>query len=87
MWLVQIFLLWWKVASFVFLIQGVIEELKAYKKLDHSIVLFRPEENGLRMRMGAERMCMPAPTVEQFVEAVKLTVLANRRWVNFQHAW
>ncbi|XP_062020610.1 branched-chain-amino-acid aminotransferase 5, chloroplastic-like [Rosa rugosa] len=61
--------------------QGVIEELKAYKKLDNSIVLFRPEENGLRMRMGAERMCMPAPTVEQFVEAVKLTVLANRRWV------
>ncbi|KAL6215356.1 hypothetical protein ACLB2K_014787 [Fragaria x ananassa] len=61
--------------------QGVIEELKAYKKLDNSIVLFRPEENGLRMRMGAERMCMPAPTVEQFMEAVKLTVLANRRWV------
>ncbi|KAL6207985.1 hypothetical protein ACLB2K_018937 [Fragaria x ananassa] len=26
-------------------------------------------------------MCMPAPTVEQFMEAVKLTVLANRRWV------
>lgn len=26
-------------------------------------------------------MCMPAPTIEQFVEAVKVTVLANRRWV------
>ena len=34
------------------------------------------------MRLGAERMCMPAPTVEQFVEAVKETVLANKRWVN-----
>ena len=33
------------------------------------------------MRLGAERMCMPAPTVEQFVEAVKETVLANKRWV------
>ncbi|PKI44839.1 hypothetical protein CRG98_034787 [Punica granatum] len=33
------------------------------------------------MRMGAERMCMPAPTVEQFVEAVKATVLANKRWI------
>ncbi|KAF5739826.1 hypothetical protein HS088_TW12G01037 [Tripterygium wilfordii] len=33
------------------------------------------------MRLGAERICMPAPTVEQFVEAVKATVLANRRWV------
>lgn len=31
--------------------------------------------------MGAERMCMQSPTVDQFVEAVKTTVLANKRWV------
>lgn len=43
--------------------------------------LFRPEENARRMQVGAERMCMPAPSVEQFVHAVKQTVLANRRWV------
>ncbi|KAL6296077.1 hypothetical protein ACE6H2_004219 [Prunus campanulata] len=61
--------------------QGIIEELKAYKKPDNSILLFRPEEHGLRMRVGAERLLMPAPTVEQFVEAVKVTVLENRRWV------
>ena len=28
-------------------------------------------------------MCMPSPTVEQFVEAVKATVLANKRWVKY----
>ncbi|XP_010271199.1 PREDICTED: branched-chain-amino-acid aminotransferase 3, chloroplastic-like [Nelumbo nucifera] len=61
--------------------QGLFEGLKAYRKQDGSILLFRPEENALRMRTGAERMCMPAPTVEQFVEAVKMTVLANKRWV------
>lgn len=61
--------------------QGLFEGLKAYRKQDGSILLFRPEENALRMRMGAERMCMPSPTVEQFVEAVKLTVLENKRWV------
>ncbi|KAL5780022.1 hypothetical protein ACOSQ2_010759 [Xanthoceras sorbifolium] len=61
--------------------QAVIEDLKAYKKLDDSILLFRPEENGLRLTIGADRLCMPAPTVEQFVEAVKVTVLANRRWI------
>ncbi|KAG9440041.1 hypothetical protein H6P81_020206 [Aristolochia fimbriata] len=61
--------------------QGLFEGLKAYRKDDGSILLFRPEENALRMRMGAERMCMPAPSVEQFVEAVKRTVLANKRWV------
>ncbi|RVX23956.1 Branched-chain amino acid aminotransferase 2, chloroplastic [Vitis vinifera] len=62
--------------------QGLFEGLKAYKKEDGKILLFRPEENAQRMRMGAERMCMPSPTVEQFVEAVKVTVLANERWVS-----
>jgi branched-chain amino acid aminotransferase len=57
------------------------EGLKAYRKPDGSILLFRPEENALRMQTGAERMCMPAPSVEQFVDAVKQTVLANKRWV------
>lgn len=61
--------------------QGLFEGLKAYRKEDGSIILFRPEENALRMRMGAERMCMAAPTVEQFVDAVKCTVMANKRWV------
>lgn len=64
-----------------FVFQGLFEGLKAYKKEDGSILLFRPHENALRMRMGAERMCMPSPAVEQFVDAVKLTVLENKRWV------
>ncbi|GJN30020.1 hypothetical protein PR202_gb18294 [Eleusine coracana subsp. coracana] len=61
--------------------QGLFEGLKAYRKTDGSILLFRPEENATRMISGAERMCMPAPTVEQFVDAVKQTVLANKKWV------
>jgi len=61
--------------------QGVFEGLKAYRKEDGPILLFRPEENALRMQMGAERMCMPSLSIEQFVDAIKETVLANRRWV------
>uniref|UniRef100_A0A7C9D749 Branched-chain-amino-acid aminotransferase n=1 Tax=Opuntia streptacantha TaxID=393608 RepID=A0A7C9D749_OPUST len=61
--------------------QGLFEGLKAYRTQEGNIVLFRPDENALRMRTGAERMCMPAPTVEQFLEAVKQTVLANERWI------
>ncbi|XP_043719920.1 branched-chain amino acid aminotransferase 2, chloroplastic-like isoform X3 [Telopea speciosissima] len=61
--------------------QGLFEGLKAYRKQDGSILLFRPEENALRMWMGADRMCMESPSIEQFVEAIKLTVLANKRWV------
>ncbi|KAH7672869.1 Aminotransferase class IV protein [Dioscorea alata] len=35
----------------------------------------------MRMKMGADRMFMPSPSVDQFIHAVKLTVLANKRWV------
>ncbi|KAK8987450.1 hypothetical protein V6N11_027201 [Hibiscus sabdariffa] len=61
--------------------QGLFEGLKAYRKADERILLFRPEENALRMKMGADRMCMTSPTVEQFVDSVRKTVLANKRWV------
>lgn len=61
--------------------QGIFEGLKAYRTEDGRILLFRPEENALRMKMGADRLCMPSPSVEQFVDAVKQTVLANKRWV------
>ncbi|XP_042464469.1 branched-chain amino acid aminotransferase 2, chloroplastic-like isoform X2 [Zingiber officinale] len=62
--------------------QGLFEGLKAYRNTEgDGILLFRPEENALRMQVGAERMCMPSPSVEQFIHAVKQTVLANKRWV------
>ncbi|KAK7368894.1 hypothetical protein VNO80_10927 [Phaseolus coccineus] len=61
--------------------QGIFEGLKAQRTEDGRILLFRPDENGLRMKSGADRMCMPSPSVEQFVNAVKQTVLANKRWV------
>lgn len=61
--------------------QGLFEGLKAYRKQDGNILLFRPEENAMRLMNGAERMCMPSPTVDQFLEAVKATVLANERWI------
>ncbi|KAL6512901.1 Branched-chain-amino-acid aminotransferase, mitochondrial [Orobanche hederae] len=61
--------------------QGLFEGLKAYRRHNGNILLFRPEENAIRLSMGAERMCMPSPTVEQFMEAVRLTVLANERWI------
>lgn len=61
--------------------QGVFEGLKANRTEDGRILLFRPEENGRRMKTGADRMCMPSPSAEQFVNAVKQTVLANKRWV------
>ncbi|KAI4389504.1 hypothetical protein MLD38_001724 [Melastoma candidum] len=61
--------------------QGLFEGLKAHRKENGSLLLFRPEQNAIRMRYGAERMCMPSPTVDQFIDAVKQTALANKRWV------
>ncbi|KAK9183840.1 hypothetical protein WN943_024185 [Citrus x changshan-huyou] len=61
--------------------QGLFEGLKAHRTANGRILLFRPEENAMRMKVGAKRMCMQAPTVEQFVNAVKQTVHSNKRWV------
>ncbi|KAL8172078.1 hypothetical protein V2J09_023882 [Rumex salicifolius] len=61
--------------------QGIFEGMKAYRTKDGRIVLFRPQKNAMRMKIGAERMCMPCPSLEQFVDAVKQTALANKRWI------
>ncbi|KAI5082787.1 hypothetical protein GOP47_0002530 [Adiantum capillus-veneris] len=61
--------------------QGIFEGLKAYKTEDDRVLLFRPEENAMRMIVGADRLCMPTLPVNLFVQAVKQTVLANKRWI------
>ncbi|KAF4391771.1 hypothetical protein F8388_017366 [Cannabis sativa] len=61
--------------------RGLFEGLKAYRREDGGIQLFRAEQNALRMKLGAERLCMPSPSIHQFLHALKLTVLANNRWV------
>ncbi|KAI4321077.1 hypothetical protein MLD38_034498 [Melastoma candidum] len=61
--------------------QGLFEGLKAHRTENGSLLLFQPEQNAIRMRYGAERMCMPSPTVDQFLNAVKQTALANKRGV------
>ncbi|OMO92162.1 Aminotransferase, class IV [Corchorus olitorius] len=60
---------------------GLIEGLKAYRTEDGRVLLFRPHENAKRMQVGAQRLCLPFPSVEQFVDAVKQTALANKHWV------
>ncbi|KAG6400380.1 hypothetical protein SASPL_137208 [Salvia splendens] len=61
--------------------QGIFEGTKAYRSENGGLFLFRPQENAIRMQIGAERMCMQSPSVHQFIHAVKQTALANRRWV------
>ncbi|RVW56334.1 Branched-chain-amino-acid aminotransferase 2, chloroplastic [Vitis vinifera] len=61
--------------------QGLFEGTKAYRRENGRLCLFRPDQNAIRMQVGAERMCMPSPSIHHFVEAVKQTALANKRWI------
>ncbi|KAH0921163.1 hypothetical protein HID58_021181, partial [Brassica napus] len=61
--------------------QAIYEGTKVYRKENGKLLLFRPDHNAVRMQLGAERMLMPSPSVDQFVDAVKQTAFANKRWV------
>lgn len=61
--------------------QALFEGMKAFRQNNGRIVLFRPEFNAHRMIDGANRLCMLAPPVDYFVEAVKKIVKVDSSWV------
>ena len=62
-------------------LQGAFEGQKAYRTADGRILLFRPDENAQRLQRSADRMCMLAPSQEEFIAGVEACVKANLRWV------
>lgn len=65
--------------------QEIFEGLKAYRREDGSVWLFRPEANGRRMQDSAERLALPPLPVEDFVASVEALVKADERWVPSGH--
>jgi branched-chain amino acid aminotransferase len=61
--------------------QAVFEGLKGFTTKDGKAVLFRPERNAERMRGSADRLCMEAPSAEQFTEACRMAVEKNREFL------
>ena len=61
--------------------QTCFEGLKAYTTADGRKVCFRPDLNAARMADSCRRLMMPVFPEEQFVEAVKMTVAANRDYI------
>ncbi|GAA2975161.1 branched-chain amino acid aminotransferase [Streptomyces enissocaesilis] len=61
--------------------QEIFEGLKAYRRADGSIWLFRPEINARRFRRSAERMGLPPLSEEDFLESVEALVRADEAWV------
>ncbi len=61
--------------------QEIFEGLKAYRKEDGRVVLFRPEANAARFNRSAERMAMPELPEEAFVEALEQLIRIDRDWI------
>lgn len=61
--------------------QQCFEGLKAYRRKDGKIQLFRIEDNAKRFQESCERLAMPAFPVERFIQAIKEVVKANEEFV------
>lgn len=57
--------------------QEAFEGLKAYRRKDGKIQLFRPIENAKRMQNSCERLLMPKVSIEKFIDACEQVVKAN----------
>ncbi len=61
--------------------QQCFEGMKAYRRKDGKIQLFRPDQNAKRINRSCERILMPQIPEEKFIEAVKQVVKANEHFV------
>ena len=61
--------------------QSLFEGLKAFRRADGSIALFRPEKNARRMMDGANRLMLPPVDEDTFVAAADAVVRSNARFV------
>ncbi|MFT5711071.1 MAG: branched-chain amino acid aminotransferase [Halioglobus sp.] len=61
--------------------QEIFEGLKAYKRPDGGVNLFRPEENFRRFNESARRIVMPEVDKAFHLKALKSLVALDRRWV------
>jgi branched-chain amino acid aminotransferase len=64
--------------------QEIFEGLKAYRRPDGKINLFRPWENAARFNRSAHRMAMAEVDVEDHVEAIAELVWLEQDWVPAQ---
>lgn len=61
--------------------QALFEGMKAFRQQDGRVVFFRPEFNYHRLVEGAERICLQAPPIDLFMNAIQELVKADERWI------
>jgi len=65
--------------------QEIFEGLKAFRRDDDSVALFRPADNVARFNRSARRMCMPEVDEAFFLDAIRQLVKLEQRWVPHSH--
>lgn len=61
--------------------QGIFEGMKAFKRVDGSIGVFRPDQNWARMNRSAERMCIPQFPVDVVEEGLEELLKIEKDWI------
>jgi branched-chain amino acid aminotransferase len=61
--------------------QEIFEGLKAYKREDGTIALFRPDQNAKRFMKSAERLAMAPVPESLFLQAIEKLIEADKAWV------
>ena len=61
--------------------QSVFEGLKAFRSLDGSVRIFRPDMNAQRINHSAEVVSMPEIPKQMFMDSVELAVAKNLEFV------
>lgn len=61
--------------------QEIFEGQKAYKSPSGDILLFRPEENAVRLNESLKRMCMPHIPEEDYIQSQFELLLLEKRWI------
>ncbi|MCL2057099.1 MAG: branched-chain amino acid aminotransferase [Oscillospiraceae bacterium] len=63
--------------------QLIFEGMKAYRTKENKIVMFRPEQNMMRLNTGGERLCIPPIDVDFMVGAIAELVRIEADWVPY----
>ncbi len=61
--------------------QEVFEGLKAYRRQDGGINLFRPDRNAERFNRSARRMVMPEVDIDAHIDVIRQLVLVDEPWI------
>ena len=61
--------------------QALFEGLKAFRRKDGSIIVFRPQENAQRLASGARRLLLPEIPTSTFMKALDNVVRSNTKFI------